>query len=265
MRAVGAHRRRARQEAESSDDSADEDDPQESRSASINQRLSGSNEFGNSTLNRRRSSTHSGAKDLSLRNENQKDEYSVRLKSDSILSRSSAADFQDRCETLAKISSSTKPAQNPFSRMKRAGTLVRAANKVHSTNVEKNDVAKAPDNNDTAQGDVEEPKSVSIDLAAIKEREHQAVLTIQHSFRRKRYERCLRRPVLAQRLLFNSRFANGVRRLIIQLATFAAYLASLKLSGDGETKFVPSIHPARICESLCTRTSAKCRSNSVHI
>jgi hypothetical protein len=68
------------------------------------------------------------------------------------------------------------------------------------------------------------------------ERQRKAALTIQESFRRKRYERCLKRPLLAERLLFDAQLARGARRLLIHLATFAAYLASLDLSSNGLAK-----------------------------
>jgi hypothetical protein len=77
-----------------------------------------------------------------------------------------------------------------------------------------------------------ESVGVTLDI----ERQHKAALTIQESFRRKRYQRCLKRSMLADRLLFDAQLARGARRLLIHLATFAVYLASLDLSSNGLAK-----------------------------
>jgi hypothetical protein len=76
----------------------------------------------------------------------------------------------------------------------------------------------------------------SLVATADNERQRRAANTIQESFRRKRYQRCLKRPMLANRLLFDAHLARGARRLLIHLATFAAYLASLDLSSNGIAK-----------------------------
>jgi hypothetical protein len=68
------------------------------------------------------------------------------------------------------------------------------------------------------------------------ERQRKAALTIQESFRRKRYVRCLKRVLLAERLLFDAQLARGACRLLIHLAIFATYLASLDLSSNGLAK-----------------------------
>jgi hypothetical protein len=78
-----------------------------------------------------------------------------------------------------------------------------------------------------------------IDTVQEEERKRKAVLFMQNSFRRKRYHGCLIRPVLADRLIFDGSLARGARRFLIQLVTFAAYFASLELSGDGLAKCVP--------------------------